>query len=335
MLVDFVKNIKRLDHLIFWLFMYLFVVDYHLYGKNWLLPLLYAAAEIVSYMVIVYINLWVLIPRFLEKKRYIFHALGVLCLVTGYIFTLRQSGLELYFYEGGYWRNNFSMILNTFLFLLISTLYWYFQQLQHQKERQLKLKSEKLEAELKFLKTQISPHFIFNTLNNIYALTLQKHDNAAPMVAKLSKIMRYILYDCAEPTVFLKKELDTLQHYIQLHLLKKPKSENVDFYIEGKVNHLKIAPLLLINFVENCFKHGNLDTDENAWINISCSVNEGDVLHFVTENSIENSISKRAHSGIGLDNTRRQLTLNYPKKHELKIETEKDIFRVDLKIWLD
>jgi LytS/YehU family sensor histidine kinase len=247
---------------------------------------------------------------------------------------MRWSGWEQVFYQYSGWRNVFSMLLNTSLFLLISSLYWYFKQWQIEREKQFILKSEKLEAELSFLRSQISPHFIFNSLNNIYTLALQNHENTAPMVAKLSTFLRYVLYEGSEGKIGLKKETDTLKQYIELHLLRKPLSQNIDFYAEGNQNEWFIVPMLLINFVENAFKHSNMDNNEMAWIKINSSVNEEGMLHFLIENSVFSSNLPSEASGIGLQNVKRQLELNYPNQYQLNIKQEKEIFSVALNVQL-
>lgn len=330
---------KGIDQIILWLFMFLFVIDYHL-QDDLLGALFYTSLEVCSYAVVFYTNYLLLIPAFLKRNKKVLYGISLVFLYVVYILGIRYSSLEESLYEQAAWRNNLSMFLNTSLFLLISILYFYYQEWQLEKERQMELENEKLVAELKFLKTQISPHFIFNTLNNIYSLTLQKHENAAPMVAKLSKIMRYILYDCSENKVALEKEVDNIQNYINLHLLRMPESDNIDFYTEGNFAGLNIAPLLLINFVENCFKHSDINENKDAWIRISCIVEEDKSLNFCSENSYQKSIKKSIKNngnkvgGIGLENIKRQLELNYKNKHELTITENDGIYKVDLNIEL-
>lgn len=326
MSLNFLQKIKYLEHYALWVFMFLFVFDYHFWEGNWMEAILSTSMEVVFYMAIFYLNYLLAIPYFLKKKRHLSYLFSLLVFYIMYVFIIKTSGLEAQFYEGGFWRNILSMTINFSLFWLISTLYWYYKNVQEERELQLKIKAEKLEAEMKFLKNQISPHFIFNTLNNIYSLVQQGHQNAAPMLAKLSSILRYLLYDSIKEKVFLKKELETIQQYIELQLMRKPKSQNVDFYTEGNIKSLKITPLILLNFVENCFKHGNLETSEDAWIKISCVVENDTHLIFQTENSKEYKLKTLRESGIGNENIQRQLELNYPNAHQLEVREEKDVF---------
>lgn len=327
-------RIQLLEHAAFWLFIFLFVFDYHFLENNWAEAIGTTLLEVMTYCALVYLNLLGLIPVFLKKKWVFWYLVSLAMVVAGYVFLMRATGWEHQFYEIGGWRNVFSMLLNTSLFLLISSLYWYFKQWQVERERYFVLKNEKLEAELNFLRTQISPHFVFNTLNNIYTLALQKHDNTAPMVAKLSALLRHILYEGSQRQILLKKEIETLKQYIELQLLRKPRSQNVDFFVEGNLNGWLIAPMLLINFVENAFKHSQVDHDENAWIKVYCDIMEGGKLHFSTENNTVSTAVSSLSSGIGLQNAQRQLELDYPESHLLSLQNEGGVFRVQLTIQL-
>lgn len=314
------KKINHLKHYALWAFLFVFVFDYHFWEGNWKEAIFVTSIELSLYMLIFYFNIKAAIPYFLEKKEY-FKYVGVLVgLFFGYVFFIRESGIETQLYEGGFWRNFFSMTINFALFWLISTLFWHYEKSHIQRQEQLLMRAEKLEAELKFLKNQLSPHFIFNTLNNIYSLVQQGNKNAAPMLAKLSDVLRYLLYDSSQKTIFLAKEIAAIHKYVDLQLLRKPKSENVDFYQEGNGSRLKIPPLLLLNFVENSFKHSNLDKSKDAWIKISCIVKENNELHFTTENSKEDFTALPKNGGLGNQNIQRQLELNYPNAHELVFE---------------
>lgn len=333
-MLKFIKNSNHLEQYALWLFMFLFVFDYHFWEDNWLDAIQMTSIELSLYLLIFYVNYKVVIPLLLEKGKQTLYILVLFLFLVSYIFLLKTTGLEYLLYEGAFWRNALSMTINFSLFWLISTLSWYYKKLQKERETQLQLKAEKLETELRFLKSQISPHFIFNTLNNIYALVQQGHKNAAPMLAQLSTILRYILYDSARDQVFLSKEIATIQEYIQLQLYRKSKSSNIDFYQEGKLNGLQIAPLMLLNFVENCFKHSNIDTNENGWIKISCMVHDGHI-ELITENSTDKIIQKNDIGGIGTQNVIRQLELKYKDKHSLNTKKEDGVFIVRLTIELN
>lgn len=327
------KAIRYVEHYVLWLFFFLFVFDYHFWDDNWSEAIRITSMEVGLYMLIFYSNYQLIIPHFLEKGKLLIYGLSLLVFLLSYIFIIQSTGLGYFIYDGPFWRDVLSMSINFGLFWLLSTLFWYYKNVQKERENQLQLKAEKLETELRFLKNQISPHFIFNTLNNIYALVQQGHANAAPMLAKLSTILRYILYDSAQDQVPLVKEIKTIQEYIQLQLFRKPKSNNVDFYQEGAVNGIQIAPLILLNFIENCFKHSNIDIDEAAWIKISCLIHDRE-LTFITENSQAKSSLKKEVGGLGNQNIKRQLALKYPNRHTLVTQAEGDLFKVQLTIKL-
>ncbi len=324
-----------IGHLIFWSFIVLFIADYYWEFYPFGEAVLWGVTEVLFYAAASYFNYWVLMPRLLERGKVGRYWSSFIGMLLFWVMFFKWTDLSTYFYGGNSLRYDFSLLLNFSLFTFISTLVWYYQQYYENQQQQIQTEKDKLETELQFLKAQISPHFLFNSLNNIYSLCLQKDENAAPMVAKLSQIMRYILDSSSEERVSLEGELVFLQDYIDLQLLKKTKSENVDFYMEGIEKQHEIAPLLLVNFLENAFKFSGIYQEESAWIETSCVV-EDDQLHFQLANSryvvndVNGSISS---SGIGMANVKRQLALHYPERqHALEVKAEKDTFSVDLKI---
>lgn len=203
----------------------------------------------------------------------------------------------------------------------------------NRKEREAAVyKSEKLEAEIKFLKSQINPHFLFNALNNIYTLTLLKSDSAPEHLMKLSGMLRYMLYDCKTETVPLHKEIAYLQNFIDLQMLKDSNGLNVRVHFDQNRPNMTFAPMLLIPFVENAFKHSNIEDRERGWIDIDLQTREGAVEFNVSNSLPESRGSKDKVGGIGLNNVRRQLELLYPERHNLEIEEKDGMFRVCLKI---
>jgi sensor histidine kinase YesM len=215
----------------------------------------------------------------------------------------------------------------TFFAVAIKLLkYWYAN-----KQAQQILLQDKLQAELKFLKTQIHPHFLFNTLNNLYALTLKKSDLAPAMVLKLSELINYMLYECREDEVLLEKEIKFIHNYIDIERLRYGDKLDVDIRIRGDSNGRKIAPLLLLPFTENCFKHGaSLELDQ-SWVKLDIEVLPDRTL-FKVEN---NKVAGNGHSGvegIGINNAKRRLDLLYPNNHELKIINGNETFLVILSI---
>lgn len=192
-------------------------------------------------------------------------------------------------------------------------------------------KNQNLETELKFLKNQLNPHFLFNTLNNIYSFTYIKDDRAAPMLMKLSEMLRYMLYDCNEAMVSLEKEIHFLKNFMDLHKMKTNKPQNIDFQIQGNINAVQIAPLLLLPFFENSFKHSDLDINSNGFIKISLQIVDNQQFFFEISNTKrKNKSNQKENSGIGLENVKKRLELLYAQKHEFEISDGEDVFRVNL-----
>lgn len=292
-----------------------------------------------SYAAGVYFNTFYLIPEYLTQKKYaIYTALVVL---TVFIVTPLQVFLlwlkaaqypdyQAYLYEEQAWFH-----LATFLFILLSTLMkivsdW----LKHQREVK-ELETQTMQSELRFLKSQINPHFLFNTLNNLYALTLKKSDKAPEIVVKLSEMMRYMLYECNEKWVPLYKEVNYLRNYMDLERLRQADNVAISFEVAGEVRQQQIAPLLFIPFIENSFKHGINNNIDHGFVRIALDIQE-DRVHLYLENS-KPSLPAQFHKrsgGIGLVNVRRRLDLLYAGRYTLEIDDAPTTYGVSLEIQL-
>ncbi len=194
-----------------------------------------------------------------------------------------------------------------------------------------------MQSELKFLKSQINPHFLFNTLNNLYALTLKKSDKAPEIVIKLSEMMRYMLYECNEKRVLLSKEVSYIRNYLDLERLRQGPNVEINFDVVGNVADQKIAPLMFIPFLENSFKHGLNSQISKGFVNIKLEVNEQHVDFFIENSKAEKlpTIEHRRSGGIGLVNVRRRLNLLYPEHYDLDIKDNPTTYAVNLKLDLD
>jgi two-component system LytT family sensor kinase len=204
--------------------------------------------------------------------------------------------------------------------------YWYAN-----RQAQQVLTQEKLQAELKFLKTQIHPHFLFNTLNNLYALTLKKSDRAPETVLKLSELINYMLYECVTDEVSLEKEIKFIRNYIDIEKMRYGDKLDVDIRITGDIGNRKIAPLILLPFVENSFKHGASEELQQSWVRLQLDVSEK-LITILVENSKAYPGERERMEGIGIQNVRRRLDLLYPGRHELKIINGEETFLVILTI---
>lgn len=223
----------------------------------------------------------------------------------------------------------FSSFLVTILVGLISTLLVLWEEwikVQQEKQEQA---LQRIAAELTALKLQISPHFLFNTLNNIRWLVRTKSDVAEDAVVKLSQLLRYILYQTASDKVDLKKELDHLHDFVELQKMRLVNTEVVEWKVAGEVDDKQIVPLLLLPIAENFFKHGDFTGDYRNKIHIEV---EGTILYFKTENKIDQVEEKE--SGIGLSNVIKRLKLHYPDRYLLKYYEKDDVFFLELELML-
>ena len=194
-----------------------------------------------------------------------------------------------------------------------------------------KLEKEKMEAELNFLKAQIHPHFLFNTLNNLYALTLKKSDKASEVVLKLSHLLNYLLYEGNEQQVALDKELEVINTYIALEKIRYGERLDISYTIKGSTAAKEVAPMLLLPFVENSFKHGASQQLEQVWVQIEVLIQE-DVLNLKVMNSKSAGLKARENAavpqGIGLKNVQRRLALLYGDSYTLDIQDKGACFQV-------
>jgi two-component system, LytTR family, sensor kinase len=198
-------------------------------------------------------------------------------------------------------------------------------------KRKMELSKEKDAMELAFLKSQINPHFLFNTLNNLYGLSLSEPDKTPDAIVQLSDMMRYMLYESNSDKVLLEKEIAYLKSYIDLQKLRYFGTTFIDFKINGDLNHQQIAPLLLISFVENAFKHGDV-FDEAHPLSMTLNISEKQLI-FDVKNKIHNK-NKEEIGGFGVKTVERRLALLYPNKHKLTAHNNKNIFESHLEIEL-
>lgn len=331
-----------LIHVAYWLL----ITGFFIYEKKYLIykasmPYFVAcvSGRIALLIIIAYLNLHYLLPRFLLKKRYFAYFGLVIISVIGYLTAQSLFDYYLYGYVVGPMRN--SHLMETLSYNFFSTLWylglmlalklsidWYAQQLIIQR-----ITVEKLNAELNFLRAQVNPHFLFNVLNNLYALTLKKSELAPDIVLKLSEMMEYMLYDSNDEKVSLEKEISYLNNYIELERLRFTGAANIVLNNSTSLNGAEIAPLLLLPLVENAFKHGLSKQPENGSLMINI-VLEGKTFSFFIENSKPSSTSDKRNGGIGLSNLRNRLELLYPNRYQLEPEDKKITFSAKLIIEL-
>jgi two-component system LytT family sensor kinase len=294
-----------------------------------------------------YLNTYVFIPKLLDTKKFLAYTLLILSLLIFYGFVPRiyhamfgslqplpVGSSDLARPRGP--RNlpllspfHIAIFLMVFVF---STGIKVINQWLRSEQRTKEIASEKLQAELSFLKAQINPHFLFNTLNNIYALASAQSEQTAAAVMKLSSIMRYVLTEAKNDLVPLEKEILFTSHYIELQKMRLTDKTSIDFTINGDPLGRQIAPLLLLPFVENAFKYG-ISTRECSPIRILLDIKEESLYFSISNHKHYNSTLRMAdNTGIGISNTRRRLDLMYPGRYELIINDKNNEFTVHLNI---
>lgn len=297
--------------------------------------------SLAFYMSAVYINIRYLIPKYLARHAF-FYLLSVVILTVLLtpikVFVLYVLFSKNQLYQSLLVDNQMKLYVGMFFVVMFSTVlkiltdWWRYQQ-----EKQ-KLITQSMQSELKFLRSQINPHFLFNTLNNLYSLTLSKNDKAPEVVIKLSEIMRYMLYESNEKRVPLEKEVSFLENYIALERLRLSKGSDVTFETEGEIGNQLIVPHLFVAFLENSFKHGlNRHLNEGGFVRISLKIH-GEHLSFLIVNSKPHNLPdnmKPHQGGIGLRNIKSRLKMNYPFRHSLEIKDEPQIYTVNLELELN
>lgn len=304
------------------------------------------AASIVIFVVfgvinigLFYLNYLYFIPKYLDQKQYKKYTL--ILLVSIVVLALAKCGITydfrdiIYAHEGGKMPSFGALFIgsaltNVFFIFLSSALKFSIDWFLNERV-QRDLETQRLTAELAFLKSQINPHFLFNSLNSIYSLAYQKSDTTPEAILKLSEIMRYMLYESNDNKVELEKELQYLQNYIDLQKIRFGDKAFVDFKITGEVGTQKIVPLLLIAFIENAFKHG-VASDPSKPIILRINL-DGSKLHFYMENK-KHMNNRDMEGGVGLANVQRRLELLYPGNYSLTIHDEPQVYTCELSLVL-
>lgn len=283
-----------------------------------------------------WINIRWLIPYYLLRGRYSGYFLLVLLLIAGYLVLQSLYDFYLFGYVLGPGRNarlSTSLIYNfthTSLYLLLTIALKFSMDWYEQKKVLQEIQVAKLQAEVNYLRSQVNPHFLFNALNNLYALTLKKSDQAPEVVLKLAELMEYMLYEGEEARIPLEKEIRYLNNYLELEKIRQGNNADIRLTVKGNMDKCWIPPFLIFPLVENAFKHGVSRALHNAYLFINISVT--DALEIAIENNKHNVPPVAGNGGIGLLNLQRRLALLYPDRHIFEIKDESDRYAVYLKI---
>lgn len=293
--------------------------------------------NLAFYMLVVYINLGILIPKYLSQKNFMTYVLLLLAMVA--VFTPIKV-LLLYITYDEVDPREFLVMNQQYIFLLLfltaggSSIVKIISDWQrHQRDRK-ELETQRMQSEIKFLKSQINPHFLFNTLNSLYALTLKKSDNAPEIVIKLSEMMRYMLYECNERRVPLYKEVNYIQNYLDLERLRQSGQSDITFEVEGNISDQTIAPLIFIPFLENSFKHGLNHQIGDGFVRVNMKVLDNKLLLRIINSKPKQAPVRpeKPSGGIGLVNVQRRLNLLYPNQYKLDIQDSPGEHMVELSL---
>lgn len=240
------------------------------------------------------------------------------------------SGARPWDFTQGYFNTDIGY---TFLILLAGTSLYVIKLLFKNQHRLSTIETEKLKLELNQLKSQVQPHFFFNTINNMYSLSVQNSPKTPLMISNLSSIMRYVLYDTSHEKVMLQQEVEFIKSYISLENLRHTQTDIIDFAIQGDLTGIEIEPMLFLPLIENTFKHALHRNISDKWVKLVLAVDEDELIFQASNPKGQNNQDcDKSRSGIGLVNVRKRLELLYPGRHELLIHDEEGIFMVNLTI---
>lgn len=329
----------KLHHLFFWLMVFgvwyfLRYEDYSTQGRAFTVTVI----KVADLALMIYITNYLLIPQLLYKKRYVLFALAFFALIiTSSIIKMHIIGQvlnnpALFSLLGNVKARIYDNVIPHFFLVLSGAAFKLMMDYTRMQKNMAEMAKEKAEAELNFLKLQINPHFLFNSLNSVYFLIDKNNTGAREALHKFSEMLRYQLYEMNGAVIAIEKEIRYLKDYVDLQKLRKDENYRVTFNCAEDVKGFSIEPLLLIPFVENAFKHISHQKNELNFIRIKLRMING-AFYFSIENSKE-GIEKytEERNGIGLNNVKRRLELLYPQQYELQIKNENNVYRVDLKI---
>lgn len=333
---------RILQHLAFWGLSYAILVQlFASSGEIQPTDYIYTAIFLVTVAAGVYLNLLMLMPLLLNRGWYIlyFITLAIDVVTTAAFNQLTFSHLVDYILPGYYFISYYSFadilkFMAAFFGVtsLLKLARGYFLLMESRNEL-MQLQKEKSDAELQALRAQVNPHFLFNSLNSIYALVLKKSDNAPETVLRLSEILRYILYETRKEQVELATEIRYMKEYISLQRLRCGAHATIEVSVEGEADRRQIAPLLFLPLIENCFKHGIKGETGPSFVRIAWEIEAG-LIRFATENNIGETDDPESETrqGIGIENLKKRLGLSYPGKHLLEISEQDDRFTVTMTI---
>jgi sensor histidine kinase YesM len=329
----------KLHHIIFW--MLVFALWYYLRYQDYVtkrIAIKITFVKVADLAALVYLTNYLLIPRLLYKKKYIDFVSAFIVMIIAsaflkvYLMSVILNQPQLFSLSGNLKERLYENVISDFFLVIAGAAFRLIFDYIKMQQRLVEIAKEKAETELNFLKSQINPHFLFNSLNSVYFLINKENPEARNALHKFSEMLRYQLYEAGDARIPIEKEIAYLKDYVDLQQLRKDEKYSVQFNCDAGVKGFQIEPLLLIPFVENAFKHISHNSDKTNFIKLDMSRNNGTLL-FTIENSKERErINVQKQGGIGLANVKRRLELLYPGKHELSVDETDHVFSVTLKL---
>jgi two-component system LytT family sensor kinase len=326
---------KYLFHLFVWLMLAILMINemlYYVKQKGWLFVVAPLLTSLILMAVLVYANTLFLVPRLLQRKKWVLYILGVIAIALFYAYT--RSVAQVY-WDGVVWPNEPMQVKDymhtnfiiSWLLILISTMLYFSQKWTEQRQQVKNIQINQLETELKYLRSQVNPHFLFNGLNTIYGNIDIRDQRARDILLQFADLLRYNLYEADVDLVDLEKETIYLQNYVALQRARS--NENMQIILDVQIENkdLKIAPLLFIPFVENAFKFSTRDDNRPNHIKISLKQSRNQVV-FTCSNDYEDLAQNGG--GIGLSNVRRRLELLYKDRYDLQVDKQQSVYTVNL-----
>ena len=332
----FASQYRVWRHIAFWVLQTLLLTFAWATGYPFMQSLIVSLIWLPVFMAYCYPFIYWVLPRLLLKGRYV--QFGVVFLLwalaawfVNYYFRLYvmypvrdAMGIPGISRNPKQLGNMFSLIA---VWCFLSTIVLFKHWLRKQQEW-LQAEKEKVTAELQLLKAQVHPHFLFNTLNNIYSFSLEASPKTPELILKLSSLLSYMLYDCKAEYVLLEKEIDVMKDYVDLERERYGNKIEISWHVEGELEEKYVAPLLLLPFLENAFKHGTSEQLEKPWLSFDLVLKQGSMKCKVANS--KNEFAPVSGHGIGIENVKKRLRFLYPGKHELRINDEGDFFVVSL-----
>jgi len=324
--------------MVFWMGVFMVLANiFKTSGSIEKIDLIYTAIFLLPLAGLCYLNLYYFIPRYLRREKYLLYILLFPILIAGgalFLYTLFDRWIDFFllnYYFISYYSVGQLMIYSGSILLLTTLL-----KLSRSWFMLLRVERMTTSHQLKSLQSQINPHFLLNSLQTIYALSLENSERTPEVILQLSEILKYTLYETEHPKISLEKEIQFIKDYIEMYRYRvDPLRVDIELLIEGDPEELQIAPMLLIPFIENSFKHGLQGGPGSAFIRLKLKINASG-LEFNLSNTTgkADSFELEKRKGIGIENTRQRLELLYPGKHMLNIRKEKQIFDVSLNLEL-